>query len=143
MKSLAIVALLVVVVPCVAADQPSPGALTEKEIAEGWISLFDGKTTFGWTSPNDSKWSVVDGMLAPQKGKQGRLKSNVEFADFELKVEYYVDGNSKEPQVHLRRLVESPPDQAFRLYYRGEGWSEYNVRVVGNQYEEVVYAIGS
>jgi hypothetical protein len=32
--------------PAAADDKPS--ALTPKEIAEGWILLFDGETTFGW-----------------------------------------------------------------------------------------------
>ena len=40
-----------------------PNQLTSKEIAEGWILLFDGESTFGWQSPNDSKWTVAEGML--------------------------------------------------------------------------------
>ena len=31
-----------------AADGSNPDNLTPKEIAEGWISLFDGETPFGW-----------------------------------------------------------------------------------------------
>ena len=29
------------------AAEPKPNALTEKEIADGWILLFDGESTFG------------------------------------------------------------------------------------------------
>src|SRR6476620_1587379 len=29
-------------------DKPRPTTLTPKEIADGWILLFDGETTFGW-----------------------------------------------------------------------------------------------
>lgn len=41
--------------------------LTETEIAEGWVSLFDGKTTKGWHKyggfPVGSAWKVEDGAL--------------------------------------------------------------------------------
>lgn len=42
------------------AADPKPNALTEKEIADGWILLFDGESTFGWTGKAEAK----DGALA-------------------------------------------------------------------------------
>src|SRR5947209_14491438 len=69
-------------------EQTKPNTLTPKEIAEGWILLFDGKTTFGWTSPNGSKWTIVDGMLAPQKDKPGLLVTTTAFSHYELAVEF-------------------------------------------------------
>src|SRR6266478_5111765 len=41
-------ALLLAAVPAGAAEGKL-NALTPQEIADGWISLFDGETTFGWT----------------------------------------------------------------------------------------------
>ena len=42
-------------------------ALTEKEIADGWVLLFDGKSLEGWRGYGMDKapeaWSVVDGTL--------------------------------------------------------------------------------
>ncbi len=53
---------LVFTLPVSAADeQPKPNTLTPKEIAEGWILLFDGETTFGWKIEGEAK--VVDGAL--------------------------------------------------------------------------------
>jgi hypothetical protein len=40
--------------PC-AGDEPKPNTLTPKEIAEGWILLFDGESTFGWRVVGDAK----------------------------------------------------------------------------------------
>jgi hypothetical protein len=40
---------------------PAAGKLTPKEIADGWIMLFDGETTFGWSV--EGKAEVADGML--------------------------------------------------------------------------------
>jgi len=37
------------------AEEKKAKPLTEKEIAEGWISLFDGETTFGWKVEGESK----------------------------------------------------------------------------------------
>jgi len=38
--------------PAAAQDKAKPNALTPKEIADGWILLFDDKTTVGWTGDN-------------------------------------------------------------------------------------------
>ena len=46
-------------------DQPRPNSLTKQEMADGWLLLFDGATTFGWQAPNRSTWHVVEGMLSP------------------------------------------------------------------------------
>ncbi len=73
---------------CWAADRPA--ALTPQEIAEGWILLFDGKSTMGWDAPNGSKWTISDGMLAPQAGKPGLLLTTSKFRDCELKLQYIV-----------------------------------------------------
>ncbi len=44
-----------------AADAPKPNTLTPQEVADGWILLFDGETTFGWQVDGDAK--VSDGAL--------------------------------------------------------------------------------
>ena len=46
----------------VSGDEPAKtAALTAKEIADGWILLFDGETTFGWRIEGESQ--VKDGTL--------------------------------------------------------------------------------
>ncbi len=47
-----------------AADK-KPNALTPQEIADGWILLFDGESTFGWTGKAEAK----DGALVVPKGE--------------------------------------------------------------------------
>lgn len=82
--------------------------LTETEIAEGWVSLFDGKTTKGWHKyggfPVGSAWKVEDGALhldANQKDNWqikhgGDIVSDEEYDNFHLKLEWKIDtcGNS-------------------------------------------------
>jgi len=55
----ALIALLAL--PVLADEKPKLNTLTPKEIAEGWILLFDGETTFGWKVEGDAK--VKDGEL--------------------------------------------------------------------------------
>jgi hypothetical protein len=76
--------------------------------ADGWISLFDGKTTNGWHTYNKtgigSAWKVVDGTLhldaaakkAPQSATGGDIVTDQEFEDFHLKLEWKLSpkGNS-------------------------------------------------
>lgn len=57
----------IIAVPCQAqGDKRKPNTLTPKEIADGWILLFDGETTFGWRSGGygkGSQFKVDDGCL--------------------------------------------------------------------------------
>ncbi|MFM7834428.1 MAG: hypothetical protein ACKPJD_21725, partial [Planctomycetaceae bacterium] len=44
--------------------------LTDAEIAEGWISLFDQKTLFGWQVPQASNWRVEDAAIVVDEGEK-------------------------------------------------------------------------
>lgn len=50
----------------------------------GWIDLFDGQTTFGWTPFGDAEWEVDDGILQAARGSGGALVTTSQFTDFEL-----------------------------------------------------------
>jgi hypothetical protein len=91
--------LVPAVILCLAAsgrggDDAKHNRLTQKEIDEGWILLFDGETTFGWRSPNDSKWTIADGMLAPQADKPGVLVTTSAFRDCDLHFDFQLRGDS-------------------------------------------------
>ncbi len=71
--------------------------LSEEEIRDGWIQLFDGQTFAGWTPNNDVDWHITDdGLIEASKGDPGLLLTTVPFADFELRCDYWVSegGNS-------------------------------------------------
>lgn len=101
-----------------AADRSSGGAttqepppayfnpLTSEQIADGWLSLFDGHTLFGWVANKpEVNWSVKDGVITADSGPIGLLNTYVPFADFELACEFEMeaDGNSG---VFLRTLAD-------------------------------------
>jgi len=77
--------------------------LTPKEEAEGWVVLFDGKTTDGWRGFNmediPSGWHVEDGCLvtsAKGDGVTGDIITVNQYGDFELYLEWAISpgGNS-------------------------------------------------
>ncbi len=80
--------------------------LTEAEIAEGWISLFDGHSLFGWESnSSEVNWKVADETITADAGPKGLLLTYTPFADYQFRCEYRMaaGGNSG---VFLRTLRE-------------------------------------
>ena len=80
--------------------------LTEAEMTEGWISLFDGHSLFGWESnTTEVNWSVADGAITADAGPKGLLLTYTPFADYQFRCDYRMaaGGNSG---VFLRTLRE-------------------------------------
>ncbi len=78
---------------CLASNPASAAnSLAPAEIAEGWVLLFDGETTFGWMPRGNAQWLVANGELTTQPGSgAGMLATTTEFADFELKADFWID----------------------------------------------------
>jgi len=74
---------LMIIVGAARADD-IPGGLTTKEIADGWIKLFDGETTFGWSVDGPAK--VENGVLIIGGDKPATLKTTNRFGSFEFRV---------------------------------------------------------
>lgn len=82
-----------------------PNGLSTKEKNDGWVLLFDGKTTNGWHTYNTNgvseNWKVVDGtlMLDPKikvSGGGGDLVTNDSYEDYEFVTDWRISegGNS-------------------------------------------------
>jgi hypothetical protein len=69
-----------------AADAPKPNALTPDEVADGWVQLFDGDTTFGWKIDGDAKVENSELQIGGPN-KSSATTANV-FGDFRLRFEY-------------------------------------------------------
>jgi hypothetical protein len=123
-----------------AAEEPKANTLTAKEAAEGWLQLFDGETTFGWTSPNGSQWTVFNGMLAPQAGTPGLLVTTSRFGDFDLKMEYRARRDS-EAKLRVGCQADGtfvPGHQSEHMLRTfGDSWVELSVQVKGGVWTRV------
>ncbi|UUO08358.1 DUF1080 domain-containing protein [Blastopirellula sp. J2-11] len=81
--------LALIVAPLTAANaEQAPNTLSEAEIAEGWLLLFDGETTFGWKSEGKIDWTVDQGVIRASKGDVGQLRTTTQFANYELHVDF-------------------------------------------------------
>jgi hypothetical protein len=89
-RTLWVLLILLTAFPARAADDPKPNALTPKEIADGWLLLFDGESTFGWQIDGESK--VVDGQLVLGGSKATTATLTTSFPTCEARVDYHVEG---------------------------------------------------
>ncbi|MEJ7677064.1 MAG: DUF1080 domain-containing protein [Segetibacter sp.] len=82
-----------------------PNILTQKEKDNGWVLLFDGKTTNGWHSYNKKlvtkNWKVVDGALVmdpklKDNDNAGDIVTDNEYENYEFATEWKISegGNS-------------------------------------------------
>lgn len=69
--------------------------LTEREVAEGWKLLFDGKTSAGWMNAKTQEfptagWEIKDGTLTinPETGKGGDIVTKDKFNNIELIIDF-------------------------------------------------------
>src|SRR5579884_462559 len=147
--------------PAADEDDPPPpppdkiGQLTRQEIAAGWISLFDGESTFGWHAPDGSKWNVVSGMLAPEGTKPALLVCDTAFGDYDLHVEYRTRPEKEQPQVlvdgdrdgkHLHDLKESDKQgvpSSLRLRHFGNSWVNLDCQVLNGLPQNVQESTGN
>lgn len=70
--------------------------LTAKEKKQGWVLLFDGTSTNGFTTPGGKPvpagWEVKEGTLTAIKGgKGGDIITTGQYGDFELSVDYNIE----------------------------------------------------
>lgn len=68
-----------------------PKLLSDEQLREGWIALFDGKTLFGWVANSDTQWSVKDGEIVSKSGTPGLLLTTTEWRDYELRCEAWLE----------------------------------------------------
>ena len=121
-RRLSIVATVALATSSVAAaDAAKPNTLTPKQIAQGWILLFDGQTPFGWKIDGDSK--VKDGLLVlgGTKATQARTTTVFDWLNAELQFESRWEG-TKPPRCSTSRgdwqTLEPVADGKFALSKR-------------------------
>ncbi|HKZ40787.1 MAG TPA: family 16 glycoside hydrolase, partial [Candidatus Hodarchaeales archaeon] len=108
LKSAMFLIFLTLIFPDRVHAQSKPNTLTQQEISEGWILLFDGETNFGWENHGNAEWKIADGIVSVISGDNGWLGTTSLFSDFVLKADYRtgIDGNSG---IFLRSASEGEP----------------------------------
>jgi hypothetical protein len=86
--------------------------LTQFEIEEGWMLLFDGETTAGWRGYNrpdfPEEWGIDDGALyCPGAG--GDIIYDQKFRDFHLTVDWRISEGGNSGIFYLAQEAEGQP----------------------------------
>lgn len=109
--------------PTSSSDAPRP--LTDQELADGWISLFDGQTLFGWKANSDAKWRVDNKTIVVDGESPGLLCTTGQFGDYVLKAEFrsakgtnsgiflHTPFKPTDPAHDCYELNIAPPENAF------------------------------
>ena len=104
---------------CVFATRPAEAkdarhnVLTEKEKADGWRLLFDGKSMDTWRQFNGdaigAQWKVEDGAMVLTAGGGGDVITKDQFDSFELGLEYAIaPGGNSGLMFHVREGDREP-----------------------------------
>jgi hypothetical protein len=72
------------------AERLTPNSLSKKEIAEGWILLFDGQTPFGWQI--DGPHKVANGELVLGGAEATTARATTDFGPFSLQIDNVAGG---------------------------------------------------
>ncbi len=135
-------------------------ALSQEQLEQGWVRLFDGQSLAGWFVVGDADWQVSDGNIRVSGGERSYLCTNFMLADYELSVDFRSDPNTNsgvflrtkpEPDDVASECLElniAPPDNPFptasfvqrqRVEPLALGdfdptqWHTFRVRLVGEQ----------
>lgn len=70
--------------------------LSQKEINQGWVLLFDGVSTKGWITPAGKPvpagWEIKNGCITTVKGgKGGDIITEGEYSDFDFSVDFNIE----------------------------------------------------
>ncbi len=100
--------------------------LSEEELDQGWIRLFDGQSLMGWdVKSTEANWHVEEGCIVASEGKTGLLCTTSRFADYELRLEFKAD--SKVNSGVFLRTPQKPTDPAKDCF-------ELNIAPVDNPF---------
>jgi hypothetical protein len=88
-----------------------PNTLSPEELAQGWILLWDGKSSLGWEPQINGEWKGFDGALHATPGSYMWLRHATPFANFVLKAEFRMKTVETDSGIFIRAAKEGDPSR--------------------------------
>ncbi len=112
------------------AAEPAKSALAPAEIAEGWVQLFDGESTFGWNIEGPAK--VVDGALLIGGDKPATLKHSTAFGNVHVDVAFVTEQGAGTTSITRRNKTfgsanSGVGERSFELRLSEDGTAELKI----------------
>jgi hypothetical protein len=89
-------------------NHSAPVEYRNVRVSEGFAPLFNGRDLSGWQVMGDRSWSVKDGAIACSGEGHGWLRSDAQYRDFTLRLEYKVARNANSG-IFLRARTDGDP----------------------------------
>ncbi len=102
-----IAVVLVMAVPLAMTAEP-PNTLSARELADGWILLWDGTSTFGWEPTPQTDWKVAEGALSASASMIW-LRHKTPFANFILRTEFRMANADVDSGIFIRAARDGDP----------------------------------
>jgi Domain of Unknown Function (DUF1080) len=108
--------------------------LSSKEVADGWLLLFDGETSFGWKATAADKLTAKDGILRYQG--PGKLENTTDFYQFALAFQCRVSGANSHDDVKITFAGKSIGIALPKL--KNPGWAQGKLMVAAKRFKFVL-----
>lgn len=100
----------------VSAQESKPNTLTARELADGWLLLFDGDSLYGWQPASKADWKVTDGVISVGSGEKGLLCTTSEFSDYVFKVDFRAPATTNSGVfLHTAIVPKDPAKDCYEL----------------------------
>ncbi len=91
-------------------------SLTQAEIKDGWILLFDGESVFGLSQDGQLTWRISDGALLADGSGPGYIRTNSPFSDFVLKMDVRLANSASDAALYIRTAKDGfPTDNGYQI----------------------------
>src|SRR5215471_1566771 len=111
-------AVLAILVLALAAGRAwaKEASLTQPEVKDGWILLFDGESLFGLTHEGPLAWRASDGSLLADGSGSGYIRTASAFSDFVLKMDVRVANAAADAALYIRTAKDAfPTDNGYQI----------------------------
>jgi len=119
----------------------APVGLSAQEAADGFVSLFDGKTLNGWQGGTDG-YVVEDGKLVSKPDGRGTIFTNQQYRDFILRLEFRLEAGGNNGVVFRAPLQGTPSKDYLEIQILDDTAPKYS-KLKPEQHHGSLYGIAA